>query len=353
MNKKVLLFTTGNCGGSERVTLTLSRILHNHFFEVKNIILELDSKEELVPFIPLAIPFERIKIRRLRNSLFVIFKIIKKEKPDFVFASISLIGVMLVMLSGFFRNTKVIIRQGFMPLAGLDGSPRLIKIFYKKAYKIIAQTVQMKESMIQEYGINKGLITVVHNPIDEFYINNNKNAVSPYPNSNDIKFVAVGRIGVFKDYVTLINAFELVHARNSTTHLYILGADYDKEYSEHVRNLISQKDLEDFVHLEGYTDNPYRYLNHSDCFVLSSITEGLPNVMLEALYLKIPVVATKCIPFVSETIEEGVTGYCVAVKDFNAMAVAMEKAVLLKPKISNDIKAFNEDLIVSIFQSEI
>jgi len=351
MNKKVVLLTTGNCGGSERVTLTLSRILNNHSFQVKNVILELDSTEELLPFIPLEIPSERIKIKRLRNSLFLLFKVIKREKPDFVFSSISLIGVMLILLSGFFRNVKVIVRQGFMPLAGLDGSPHLIKFFYKHAYKIIAQTEQMKVSMMEEYGIKEELITVVHNPIDEVYITTNINAVSPYVTSNSINFVAVGRIGVFKDYETLIKAFELVNIRNKNSHLYIVGADYDKEYSAHIRNLIKEKNLNHFVHIEGFTANPYRYIYNSDCFVLSSITEGLPNVMLEALYLKIPVVATKCIPFVAETIKEGETGYCVDVKDYEKMAIAMEKAVLLKGNISNDLNSPNENLMLSIFQS--
>lgn len=349
MPKKILLITTGNCGGSERVTLTMSQILHKQSFKVKNIILELDSKEELLPFVPLEISTERIRIKRLRNSIFVLYKIIKKEKPDFVFSSISLICVMLILLSGYFRNVKVIVRQGFMPLAGLDGSPHLIKLFYKFAYKIIAQTDQMKESMVKEYGIKKELITVVQNPVDEVYINKNINAFSPYANSNDIKFVAVGRIGAFKDYETLIKAFELVNIRNKNAHLYILGADYDKEYSTHIRNLIGEKKLKDSIHLVGYTDNPYRYLYNSDCFVLSSVTEGLPNVMLEAMYLKIPVVATRCIPFINETITEGVNGYCVDVKDFKNMAVAMEKAILLKGKIPRKIVASNEDLILSMF----
>lgn len=351
MFKKVLLITTGNCGGSERVTLTMSQILHKQSFKVKNIVLELDSKEELVPFIPIEIPVERIKIKRLRNSLFLLYKIIKRERPDFVFSSISLIGVMLILLSGFFRNVKVIVRQGFMPLAALDGSPYLIKWFYKYAYKIIAQTEQMKESMIEEYGIKEELIAVVHNSIDEVYINTNINAVSPYVASNSTNFVAAGRIGVFKDYETLIKAFELVNIRNKNAHLYILGADYDKEYSRYIRNLVSEKKLKDFVHFEGYTNNPYRYIYNSDCFVLSSITEGLPNVMLEALYLKIPVVATKCIPFVAETIKEGETGYCVDVKDYKNMAIAMEKAVLLKGNISKEFNTPDENLLLSIFQS--
>ncbi|MEI8273745.1 MAG: glycosyltransferase, partial [Paludibacter sp.] len=246
---------------------------------------------------------------------------------------------------------KVVVRQGFMPLSKLDGSPILIRMFYRFAFKIIAQTEYMKKAMIEHYRIKNKLITVVHNPIDEIYINNNKNAPSPFKIPNEIKYVAIGRLGVFKDYETLIKAFEIVNLKNTITHLYILGADYDKEYSFYIRNIVKEKKLDHCIHFEGFTDNPYRYLYNSDCFVLSSISEGLPNVMLEAMYLKIPVVATKCIPFIEENINEGENGYCVEIKDYKSMATAMEKAVKLKGKISNKLINSHDDIVLSVFNS--
>jgi glycosyltransferase involved in cell wall biosynthesis len=349
MKKKVLLFTTGGCGGSERVTLNMSRILDNHSYLVKNIILELDDKTELLPFIPTEIPYERIKIKRLRSSFFTILKIINNEKPNFVFSSISLIGVMLVIISFFNKNLKVIIRQGFMPKAGLDGSPLLIKTFYKKSYRIISQTEQMKESMIEYYGMKNDLIKVIHNPIDEVYINKHKDAISPFENQDEIKYVAVGRLGSFKDYETLIKAFEIVNSNNQNANLYILGSDYDKDYTAFIKNLVIEKGLSKYIHFEGFTDNPYRYLFNADCFVLSSTSEGLPNVMLEAMYLKIPVVATNCIPFIKETIVDGINGYCVKVKDYENFAIAMSNAIKLKGKISGNFAVSKVESILSVF----
>ena len=93
MCQKILFFTTNGCGGSERVTLTISRILYNYNYNIKNIIIELGSNSELEHFIPNEIPYEKIGVKRLRNSFFSIFKIIKKEKPVYVFSSISLINI--------------------------------------------------------------------------------------------------------------------------------------------------------------------------------------------------------------------------------------------------------------------
>jgi glycosyltransferase involved in cell wall biosynthesis len=72
--------------------------------------------------------------------------------------------------------------------------------------------------------------------------------------------------------------------------------------------------------------------------------------MLEAMYLKIPVVATRCISFISESIIEGVTGYCVEVKDYKAMAMAMEKAVALKGNILNAYKTSKKEQFIDVFK---
>lgn len=349
MKTKILTFTVNGCGGSERATLNISRILHNKSCDVKNYILDLYPNNDLDPFIPNEIPSEKIKIKKIYNSFFKLHKVIKKEQPDYVFTSTFLVFVIMTILTILNKKIKVIVRHGFMPNARLDSIPLLFKIFYPYAYKIIAQTDQMKDSMIDFYGLNKNLITVINNPIDEVYINKNKDDESPFKKNNHINYVAVGRIGPFKDYDTLINAFEIVNKENINTHLYILGIEYEKVYSTQIKNSVIEKGLNQNVHFEGFTNNPYKYLFNSDCFVLSSITEGLPNVMLEAMYLKIPVVATRCIPFVEENIIEGKNGYCVDIKDYVSMADAMKKAIGLKGKISECSYSSNNEGLFEIF----
>ncbi len=66
--------------------------------------------------------------------------------------------------------------------------------------------------------------------------------------------------------------------------------------------------------------NPYKYLKKSDIFVLSSLWEGFPNVILEALCCGLPVVSTDCLTGPAEIINSGENGFLVNVGDYAAMA---------------------------------
>ena len=66
--------------------------------------------------------------------------------------------------------------------------------------------------------------------------------------------------------------------------------------------------------------NPYKYLKKSDIFVLSSLWEGFPNVILEALCCGLPVVSTDCLTGPGEIINSGENGFLVSVGDYAALA---------------------------------
>lgn len=70
-------------------------------------------------------------------------------------------------------------------------------------------------------------------------------------------------------------------------------------------------------------------MKYANCFVLSSRNEGLPNVMIEALYLGTPVAAFKCIPVIERIVSQGTTGYLAAKENIRELADAMLKAVKL------------------------
>lgn len=345
LKKRILLVTTSTCGGSERVTVTMAQNLYSQGYEVKLIVFEIGKINEIKHFIPDFINTSYYKVNRLRNSFFVLFNILKKERPVYIFSSISLIGIYLIILSFYFLNIKTIIRQGFMPISNLDGSRFLIKLLYKYSYRLIAQTNDMKNSMIEEYGLNPLKIIVISNLLDTYSISKINPKCFPFINQNANNYLAIGRIGKFKDYETLIKAFDIVQKKTFNSHLYILGSVYDSSYFSFLNDLVVSKGLVNNVHFEGFSNSPYEYLYHCNCFILSSETEGLPNVLLEALYMGKPVVATKCIPIISELIIDGKNGYSVDVKDYQSMAVAMQKAISMNV-IQNPLiyKTTNEDI---------
>ena len=117
-----------------------------------------------------------------------------------------------------------------------------------------------------------------------------------------------------------------------------------------LKSLTCSLGISEFVKFVGFQANPYKYLKYADVFVLSSIYEGLPNVMLEAMYLGKPVAVTACIPYISQVVRPGVNGYLAPVGDSNALAKAMTEAKDIKGLSQYGDINDSEKLIVKTFK---
>lgn len=127
--------------------------------------------------------------------------------------------------------------------------------------------------------------------------------------------MGVGGLRTQKDFATLIQAFALLHAR-LPCRLMILG-----QGRQQGRLLRLTRDLgvaED-VALPGFESNPYRFLARAKLFALSSLWEGSPNVLTEALALGTPVVSTDCRSGPREITRDGSFGALVPVGDVAAL----------------------------------
>jgi glycosyltransferase involved in cell wall biosynthesis len=91
--------------------------------------------------------------------------------------------------------------------------------------------------------------------------------------------------------------------------------------------LVKELGLGGDVDLPGFTANPYRYMQRADVFVLSSIWEGSPNVLTEAMALGTQVTATDCPSGPREILQNGQAGRLVAMGDPSAMAIAIEESL--------------------------
>ena len=118
---------------------------------------------------------------------------------------------------------------------------------------------------------------------------------------------AAGRLSPEKGFDLLIDTVKIIRDRAFPVGLVIFGEGFLREALEtQVRSL----DLQNDVQLPGFTDELDMYLSHFDIFVQSSHTEGLPNVLLESMAARTPVVATN-VGGTSEVVDEGVTGLMV------------------------------------------
>lgn len=326
--EKVILFVTGAAGGAQRVTVTIAKMLDKSRFNVK-LVISSTNKCELSKFVPDELSVEYMNEEHLRlRAFFKMLKILRREKPDYAFASMSLLCIYLIISCKYFaRSVKPIVRGQINPSHwGNKGLvPKLVKLFFPKAYKVVAQTPMMRQEMIDILGVPESKCYQLYNPIDTEYIDRCIAAASPYDTSDSYKFVAIGRCAHQKGFDLLIQALKQVHEVKPNTHVYIVGTKSDDSYCNTLDQLVKELGLVEYVHFEGFQSNPYKYLYHSDCFVLSSRDEGLPNVLIESTYLKKQAIAYKCIPIVSEIISDGINGLCVQPEDVTALAKAMIK----------------------------
>lgn len=102
-------------------------------------------------------------------------------------------------------------------------------------------------------------------------------------------FVTVGRLSPEKNHARLIRSFQQVHAAHPESRLLIVG---NGPLRTELQQQIDDAGLSDAAFLTGPQRNPYALLAASDCFVLSSLYEGQPMVLLEAAICELPIVST-------------------------------------------------------------
>ena len=131
--------------------------------------------------------------------------------------------------------------------------------------------------------------------------------------------VCIARLVPEKDHETLIAAFSLVAARHPEAELWLVG---DGPRRQAIRRLARSPDSPRRLRLLPGQSDIKPLLQQSSLLVLSSIQEGLPNVVLEAMAAGLPVVATN-VGGLPEVVEQGETGWLVAPKDVPALAGAI------------------------------
>lgn len=134
---------------------------------------------------------------------------------------------------------------------------------------------------------------------------------------------AAGRLSPEKGFDQLIAAAALVVKEDPQTGFVIFG---DGKLRQELERDIAERRLEQNVVLAGFRTDVERFLPHLDLAVLSSHTEGLPVIVLEALAARVPVVAT-AVGGVPEVIEDGLSGYLVPPGDPAALARRIQDAL--------------------------
>ncbi len=160
--------------------------------------------------------------------------------------------------------------------------------------------------------------------------------------------VALGRLTKTKAYDVAIKAYHRARIWEEAD-LFIIG---DGGSKVNLEELVDKLDIGQYVHFAGYLANPYPLVKDAVCLVHTSVREGFPNVLVEALSLQVPVIATDCKTGPSEIIIDSENGYLVPVGDVKAIAKKMRHIVTdhddrnrMRSKSLETIDQFNEKFI--------
>lgn len=197
--------------------------------------------------------------------------------------------------------------------------PRLIKRFYPWADEVVSVSRGTATDLARTAGVASDRIEVIFNPIVTPELREMAAAPLDHPwfkAGQPPVVVSVGRFSQQKDFGTLLRAFSLVLER-LPARLLILGEGPERSSLE---ALVSELGLDGSVDLPGWIRNPYPYMRRADAFVLSSRWEGLPSVLIEALYCGVPIVSTDCPSGPDEILDGGKHGLLVPVGDTEALA---------------------------------
>ncbi|MFO1430627.1 MAG: glycosyltransferase [Candidatus Competibacteraceae bacterium] len=306
---------------------------------------------------PLLLP---LKPPRTLSYLPALARYLRHEQPDVLFAAtpyLNIVAVLARRLAGVTtrlviseRNNlsaKVVSRPGYHPI---DWRRRYLSPLMQQAYlqadAIVAVSDGVADDLAERIAIPRLAITRIYNPtlLPDLPEKAKEPVDHPwFAPGNPPVVLAVGRIGRQKDFGTLLRAFARVRATRPAR-LVILGATTGLgRKTEHVNMnkllaLAARLGISDDVALLGFVPNPFAYMARAAVLVLSSLHEGFPNVLVEALGCGCPVVSTNCPSGPAEILDNGRFGPLVPVGNDIAMAEAMG-AVLDRPLAKEQLRA--------------
>ncbi len=331
--KTDILFVTVNTvgGGAERMMFniigTLRSSLHPKLLITSN---------ERVPVEAPQVEAINLNKKHAYSTFFSIIHEILKHKPRYLFTTSSSIGYILVVAKYLNRgfSPKVFIRCAVPPTEMYSRSLKsrilrqVIKFTYNGADLVIAQTDYMRNDLINSYKLKGDKVKTIRNIVDAGFLYNKASEQSDVNYQSDsFNIIAAGALYSVKGFDLLITAFAEIANKRMNATLTIIGAErYEDGYSKKLQLLIEQYTLCDRIKLAGHKSNPYPYIKNADLLVMSSRKEGYPNVVLEALTLGTPVIATNVVDW-SGVIKNGCNGYIVEKGSVKGLASAIDKAI--------------------------
>lgn len=206
----------------------------------------------------------------------------------------------------------------------------MFQSLFHRAAHFVGVSQGASDSLATTIGVPREKIATIYNPVvtPDLHAKAAEQPDHPWFRDNGASVIlAVGRLQKDKDHLTTIRAFARLAARRPCR-LIILG---EGNRRTEIEGLVEDLNLTDRISLPGWVENPFSFMARASLLVLSSIHEGLPTVLIEALACGCPCVSTDCPSGPAEILLNGDIGPLVPVGDSAALAEAMERVLDAPP----------------------
>jgi glycosyltransferase involved in cell wall biosynthesis len=344
-------------GGAQRVFTNLIKAFSRERFDITLVTLIKPNNEHFTKLIPSDIRFVQYNFRSTKEAFIPLISLIRKIRPRIVFSTLTHLNLILAFVKFFVqKNILFVARESNTISSSLKDEkyPVLFRFFYRHLYRnfdlIICQSKAMAIDLIDNLTIPESSIQVIYNPVDfEYVASCLSNQKKSKAEGATVELLCVGRLEMQKGYDRLLKILALLNQRNFHFRLRIVG---DGTLKSNLESIAESLGLGANIEFMGIQENPFQFMMESHCLLLPSYYEGLPNVVIEANYCGLPVIAFNSPGGTAELIEEGLNGYLIQDGDLESFASAIQSKAYLHLNKEKIIKFVDEKYSLRKITSE-
>lgn len=300
-----------NGGGAERVIVVIANAAAQRGYDVE-LVVGSDTgpyRDEVAPAVRL------VNLRQPRTLLCLpaLARYLRRRRPHCAVSTLMRANVVLLLAATLVRGTRVVVREasmsvGFRRTAQKNLTekvlPWLARLLYTRAHCVVAVSEDTRQFINRLTGKATLPVEVIPNPISVVDARSKSLAPVDHPwftLAHEV-VLGVGRLEAEKNYQLLVRAFSEVAKVRPKARLILLGEGSQRAELERIAMELGVREKVDFP---GFQVNPFPFFRAANVFVLSSLIEGFPNVLAQALAVGTPVVATACCSGVREILRDG------------------------------------------------
>ena len=291
--KKILLITPMlHQGGFERVCVMTARLLEKEYdvciavFSIEDIAFDITG----LNVIDLNLKARKGKLQKVINILKRSCSLTRLQKKYGIDVSYSF-GTTANIANAFSHGAcrRLAACHSFEEIK----DKKYMRLIGRRSHQVLCCSKKMAALVQEKYGFKN--VKALWNPCDIEEIQRQSKAAlgqeSAFFQTKDKILVSMGREDDVKGFWHLLKVFRRIYEQNAHTRLAVIGEGSFTEY----RQLVKDLEIDEQVLFTGLKKNPFPYLKAADIYMLTSISEGLPNALIEALAVSLPVISVNCL----------------------------------------------------------